>query len=225
MICLISYISAHQAPHRSPPQLSVLQRPPTPTAVPADLPAALLHLPSVPSRAPSNPHPTHCGACLTLNVSCQTFCEAPSTSPWSCRATTTHPRATSRKRATSPESITRPGGPCSSTASPTGQRRSYSRRRHLVTVIPRGRRFLCVDDGHPVRVAAMVTFMARLHSQPVPRVQIALAPASGPSPSAPAPDSGMTNQPLPPTPRPWEPPPPTQCQRPGVRLHHSTGRL
>ena len=55
---------------------------------------------------------------------------------------------------------------------------------HFVTVIPRGRSFLCVDDALPVRVlrqpelvqlfaATTLTFLARLHSRPTAQVRFA----------------------------------------------------
>ena len=55
----------------------------------------------------SFPHPTHCGACHALTVSCQTFCEAPEYHALDRRATTAHPQATSRKMPTSSPYITR----------------------------------------------------------------------------------------------------------------------
>ena len=69
---------------------------------------------------------------------------------------------------------------------------------HFVTAIPRGRTFLVVDDGKPVRAArrdelpslfqaTMVTFLARLHSQRAPRVSFApttLAPTTTTPPVA-----------------------------------------
>ena len=120
-------IGPPQLRHLGPP-LDGLRMPPTLAAQQITLtyccPATTARFRPIHSRPAlgslSFPHPTHCGACHALTVSCQTFCEAPEYHALDRRATTTHPRATSRKMPTSSPYITRPGGPWSSTASPTG---------------------------------------------------------------------------------------------------------